>query len=212
MLSVRQKLLALQPKAIDPTKCTTDKSLHQQVLKNSKVTLDRQTKQFNLGNSQTLTDPIQAADYLLEREYGETSLFDQSRHEAVFIPPVFCSNQYTKKSLVCLLDYDIEKQCLKTLDNLLKELPNHWFTRQLQMFIQQQGLANNADHQINDALFHKWILNIKIIYLVSKELPIDSLNLPSSTSENDIFVKGCIAELTSKSPGNNSFVSFSHEK
>ncbi|XP_066926810.1 uncharacterized protein [Clytia hemisphaerica] len=199
MLTVQQKLLNLQPKAIDSTKCSPDKSLHQQVLRNFQMVSDRQVKQFNLGNTQTFTDPIKAADYLLEREYGETSLFDPAQHEPVFIPPVFCSNQYTKKSPVALLDYDIEKQCLETLDNLTKGSPNYWFTEQLQTFIQNQGMTSETVHQINAADFTKWLLNVKITHLVANELSVNSLTLPPSMSEHDVFLKGCIAELRSKS-------------
>ena len=83
----------------------------------------------------------------------------------------------------------------------MRESPNYWFTGQLQTFLQHQGLTNHAAHQINAADFDKWILNVKITYLIGNEVPINSLNLPPSISENDVFVNGCIAELTSKSPG-----------
>ena len=62
MADYKKRLFALKTKIIDSTKCTTTKSLHQQVLRNSQATLNRQSKQFNLGNSQTFTDPINHMD------------------------------------------------------------------------------------------------------------------------------------------------------
>ena len=199
--TMEKKVLALKPKIIDPAKCTQIKSLHQQVLRYSRQTLQQQTKQFNLGNGLTFTDPIKAADYLLEREYGESSLVDNTNRECVFIPPVFCSNQYTRKYSVPLLDFEFEKLFLTTLENLLKEFPNHWFTEQLKTFVQQQGLRNNNANEINTSDFNKWILNVKMSYLIGLELQGNEANLPLSTSETNIFITGCIAELAIKKPG-----------
>ena len=82
-------MAALKPEIIDPTKCVPKTSLYQQILTNSKATADNQNRKFNLGNGQMITDPILAADQLLEREYADSALFDYNRHEPVFIPPVF---------------------------------------------------------------------------------------------------------------------------
>ena len=75
MASIAQKVLSLQPKAIDSTKCTPNKSLYQQILNNSQATSERQAKQFNLGNTHCTSNPIDAADFILEREYGDSSLW-----------------------------------------------------------------------------------------------------------------------------------------
>uniref|UniRef100_A0A7M5VA61 Uncharacterized protein n=1 Tax=Clytia hemisphaerica TaxID=252671 RepID=A0A7M5VA61_9CNID len=199
--SMGNKVKAMKPKIIDPSKCTLGKSLHQQVLRYSRKTLQHQTKQFNLGNGQIFTDPITAADYLLQREYGDSSLVDNTKHECVFIPPVFCSNQYTSKSAVPLLDYDFETRFLTTLANLSNEFPNHWFTEQLKTFVQQQGLSTDDAKNIDAADFNKWILNVKTSYLVAQELHGHEVNLPPSTLETNIFIQGCLAELASKKPG-----------
>ena len=198
MADIRQKLLALKPQIIDPSNCTVGKSLYQQVMRHSNKTLQQQAKQFNLGNGKIFTDPIQAADYLLQREYDESALFDLTRHEPVFIPPVFTSNQY-KKSPVSLLDYDIEKQILKTLENLLREMPKYWFSEQLDLFVRQQGSFTQG--QANSKDFDKWILNCKMMYLVAAELGvINNTKFPTTTSETDVFIQGCVTELSSKSP------------
>ena len=86
MAFIGQRLSLLQPKPIDPSKCNKNKSLYWQILNNSQAISKRQQKQFNLGNSQRFADPIKAAEYLLEREYGETFLFNNTLDEAVFIP------------------------------------------------------------------------------------------------------------------------------
>ena len=49
--TIAQKLSLLQAKPIDPSKCDRNKSLYWQIIKNSKRALDRQAKQFNLGNT-----------------------------------------------------------------------------------------------------------------------------------------------------------------
>ena len=75
LASISQKVLSLQPKPIDSTKCTPNKSLYHQILNNSKATSEKQAKQFNLGNTHCTANPIDAADFILEREYGDSSLF-----------------------------------------------------------------------------------------------------------------------------------------
>ena len=129
MDSIAQRLSLLQPKLIDPTKCTSSTSLYQQIVENSQATAERQAKQFNLGNTHSTGDPIDAAEFILEREYGDSSLFRQHEHACVFIPPTFVSNQYTKKSDVAVLDYEVKKDIERLLDNLKEHSPNYWLTR-----------------------------------------------------------------------------------
>eukprot|EP00111_Clytia_hemisphaerica_P008554 TCONS_00024983-protein len=95
MAGIIQKVLSLKPLPIDPTRCTSNKSLYQQILNNSEATSERQAKQFNLGNSHCTSNPMHAADFVLEREYGDSSLYVQGEH-SVFIPPTFVSKQYKK--------------------------------------------------------------------------------------------------------------------
>ena len=143
--SLKQELLELEPQAINPSNCLPNKSLHQQILKNTQKTLKSQAKQFNLGNGQKFKDPFDAADYLLDREYGDSFLFNPDQHDPLFIPPVWKSNQYEKKDpRVAMLDYKIEEQFTKTLENLITESPNDWFTKELKTFIlsQNDGLPN----------------------------------------------------------------------
>uniref|UniRef100_A0A7M6DJL4 Uncharacterized protein n=1 Tax=Clytia hemisphaerica TaxID=252671 RepID=A0A7M6DJL4_9CNID len=195
MASICQKILLLGPSRIDPTKCHPGSSLYAQIKRNGEMTLQRQQRQFNLGNSETFSDPIIAADYLLEREYGETALFDTTQHGAVFIPPTFMSYQYKKKSTVAVLDYDVKKDIERLLHNLLHHSPNYWFTTDLRDFISSQGFGDTIDQKY----FSKWILNLKIKYLIMQELNTDEVCLPPITLEPDVFIKGCIQEICSKS-------------
>ena len=106
MEAVKRNLLALKPKDIDPNNCDHNKSITRQILQNSEKRLKDQHSQFNLGNGKTFKDPFKAADYLLEREYGDTFLFDNTHHEPISIPPVWTSEQYNKKSSTTLLDFE----------------------------------------------------------------------------------------------------------
>ena len=83
MAYLQANILNLRPKLINPAKCDPKSSLYQQVLRNSQKSLKEQTNQFNLGNGQLFTDPFQAADYLLAREYGDTFLFDNTQHQPI---------------------------------------------------------------------------------------------------------------------------------
>ena len=115
-------IFALEPQLIDPTKCSKQKSLYQQILKSPQKVLKEQNRKFNLGNGQFFNDPIQAADQLLAREYADSALFDSTLHEPVFIPPVFQSIQYAKTdSTVHILDYeDIKISSIeKSLEDIL---------------------------------------------------------------------------------------------
>ena len=131
MADVAQKLSLLQPKAIDPSKCNGKKSLYRQIITNNQIVSNRQAKQFNLGNTLKFNDPIKAAMFLLQREYGDSSLFKNDLHEAVFIPPTFASNQYVKKSSVAVLDYEVKKDMERLVDNLKEHSPGKWLTIEL---------------------------------------------------------------------------------
>ncbi|XP_066930831.1 uncharacterized protein [Clytia hemisphaerica] len=213
-LNLQQKITALKSKNINPLKCTKRTSLYEQILTNAKSTIDKQNRKFNLGNGQLLNDPILAADQLLFREYADSALFNTNRHDPVFIPPVFQSHQYAKKdSTVHILDYDVDINTLKKcLDNLKKDSPAFWFTRELQSFHCRHWLTkalqafselqeNNTDKEINGKEFSNWILNVKIKYLIVKELATVNMTLPSTTEDKNTFIEACIQELASKSPG-----------
>uniref|UniRef100_A0A7M5XPP9 Uncharacterized protein n=2 Tax=Clytia hemisphaerica TaxID=252671 RepID=A0A7M5XPP9_9CNID len=213
-LNFQQKVAALKSQIIDPSKCTPRTSLYHQILINAQSTIDKQNRKFNLGNGQLFNDPILAADQLLLREYADSALFNTNRHDPVFIPPVFQSHQYAKKdSTVHLLDYDVDINTLKKcLDNLKKDSPAHWFTRELQYFHYLHWLTkglqafselqeNNTNREINGKEFSNWILNVKIKYLMVKELETVNITLPSTTEDKDTFIQACIQELALKSPG-----------
>ena len=194
-------MAALKSKIIDPAKCRPRTSLYHQILRNSQSIVDNQNRKFNLGNGRFFTDPIIAADQLLVREYADSALFNTINHEPIFIPPVFQSNQYSKKySSVHLLDYDVDKTTLQNLlGNLQISFKNHWFALELQSLYNLQ--AKISVDQINAKEFSDWILSVKIMYLVIKELGTDKVNLPSTISNNDIFIQACIKELALNSPG-----------
>eukprot|EP00111_Clytia_hemisphaerica_P010854 TCONS_00031760-protein len=195
MASIAQQVLALKPIPIDPTKCTPNKSLYQQILNNSQATSERQAKQFNLGNTHITSNPVDAADFILEREYGDSSLFVQNKHTSVFIPPTFVSNQY-KKSSTAILDYDVEKDIYRLLVNLRQHSPTYWLTKELETFMQTQ----NGNDSIDSKVFDRWILNVQIMYLIIVEMKTDQLTLPTTTSDLGLFIQGCISVLPDSSP------------
>ena len=182
MASIAQKILLLKPIPIDPTKCTPNKSLYQQILNDSQATSERQAKQFNLGNTYCTANPIHAAEFILEREYGDSALFDQNQHTSVFIPPTFVSHQYAKKS-VALLEYDVKKDIERLLDNLKQHSPTYWLTKEFEAFMNMQ---NGADF-IDKKAFDKWILNLQVIYLVITELKTDQVVLLQQQNWESLF-------------------------
>ncbi|XP_066925520.1 uncharacterized protein [Clytia hemisphaerica] len=193
----QKEIFALKPMSIDPTNCSTQQSLYQQIQKSSQKVLKEQKKKFNLGNGQFFNDPIKVADQLLEREYADSALFDSTLHEAIFIPPLFESDQYAKTdSSVHMLDFEDGKKSSiqKSLDNLKLNNPNHWFTKELQSFHDLQ--QSNSSDEINAKEFTNWIRNIKLKYLLIEELGTDQVNLPASTSDNQTFKQACIQKLT----------------
>ncbi|XP_066932435.1 uncharacterized protein [Clytia hemisphaerica] len=196
-----KELRNLVPQKIDDTKCTTASSLYEQINGSNtaqKALLKQQSKQwFNLGNSQTFNDPIQAAKYLLEREYGESFLFKPNCHKPIFIPSEFVSHQYCKSSATAILDFNIEQTIRNTLENLKKSLPDSWFTKDLDLFLQTQ----QSNTEINQSEYEKWISRVKAMYLITQELNIETLNLPSTTSKD--FIQDSITELKNVSPNSN---------
>eukprot|EP00111_Clytia_hemisphaerica_P022505 TCONS_00066176-protein len=195
MAGIIQKVLSLKPLPIDPTRCTTNKSLYQQIINNSQATSERQAKQFNLGNSHCTANPMHAADFIFEREYGDSSLFVQGELTSVFIPPTFVSNQY-KKSSTAILNYDVKNDIDRLLVNLKQHSPTYWLTKELETFMQTQ---NNAD-SVDKKAFGKWILNLQIMYLAISELKTDQVTLPQTTSKLGVFVQGCLAVISPTSP------------
>uniref|UniRef100_A0A7M5WY39 Uncharacterized protein n=1 Tax=Clytia hemisphaerica TaxID=252671 RepID=A0A7M5WY39_9CNID len=147
-----------------------------------------------------MNDPFDTADYLLEREYVESFLFDsQNYQEALFIPPVFKSNQYTKESSVSILDYDVVKDVEKTLENMSTNSPRHWFATDFQAFIQtQKSVSGTTLTEINSKEFDQWITKSKIKHLVVKELQNDQ-NIPQMTIDIDIFIQKCLIALQQQS-------------
>ena len=167
MSTIHQQVLSLQPKLIDSTKCTPNKSLYHQIINNSQATSERQAKQFNLGNTHCTANPIHAAEFILEREYGESALFDLNQHTSVFIPPTFVSHQYAKKP-VAMLEYDVKRDIERLLDNLKRHSPTYWLTKELQAFMNTQHGVDS----LNKKMFDQWILNLQILYLVITELKV----------------------------------------
>ena len=203
MANFHNKLLALKSKVINPANCSSSGSLYQQILNYSQERLDHQTAQFNLGNGQLFTDPFQAADYLLAREYGDTFMFDNTHHQPVFIPPVFRSGEYDKSTNdTTVLDYNIKEQMQKTLANLTQNSPTYWFTSELQTFLHLQNTCYTNEDIIREKEFRKWILNIKIMYLTIDHLKIANLNIASSPANlgTNIFIQHCINKLNTLSP------------
>ncbi|XP_066932884.1 uncharacterized protein [Clytia hemisphaerica] len=193
--TIVQKLSMLQPKPIDPTKCHPNKSLYWQIIRNNQTVSNRQAKQFNLGNTRTFTDPIKAAMFLLQREYGDSELFKNDVHKAVFIPPTFVSQQYSKKSTVAILDYEVKKDMDRLLDNLKVQSPDYWLTKELQNFMQTQNDINRIDTNA----FDQWVVNLKIMYLVVV-LKSEQVNLLSTVSDRGSFIQTCINEIPSTTP------------
>ncbi|XP_066917250.1 uncharacterized protein [Clytia hemisphaerica] len=194
LASIAANIMRLQPILIDPSKCTPQKSLYRQIINDSQATSERQAKQFNLGNAHCTANPMHAADFILEREYGDSSLFVKGEHASVFIPPTFVSNQY-KKSSTAILDYDVGKDIGRLLGNLKQNSQTYWLTRELETFINTQNIIDGIDKKAYD----QWILNLQILYLVILELKTDQLILPSTTSDLGIFLQSIIALLPSPS-------------
>ena len=145
------QLQALQPIPINPGNCTADKSLTRQILRRQRKN-GQQLVQFNLGNGKIFINPIKACEYLLKREYGDTSLFQQNLHEPLYIPPVFQSGHLKRD--IATLDFSFKEQMERTLSNLMATAPNYWLTRELKTFLQLQNSKYNTD-QIDQNAFNR---------------------------------------------------------
>ena len=145
-----------------------DKSFTNQIKQNLQDVSEAQKHQFNLGNGMNFTDPIQAAEYLLEREYGDSFLFNDSKDEPIFIPPVFLSQEYSKKTKVSVLDYNVKEKILDTLGKV--ELPENWKTKEYKDLLNM--LNSGADNF--KVAYDKWIRQMKPIYNAAEELKSNS--------------------------------------
>ncbi|XP_066925663.1 uncharacterized protein [Clytia hemisphaerica] len=206
MSDLEARIQNLKPLAINPDNCTVDLSLYEQINQNSNEFQGRQAKQFNLGNGLNFGNPISAAEYLLKREYGETFLFEEDSSKAIFIPPEFISSQYLKagdSSVTGMLDYNVKTTLTTTKENLLKTLPDFWFTKEFDAFMrnnQQQNqqstsTGNSQSHDIDQTAFDKWRFNAKIMHLMIEFSGTSNLNLPATTLGKDKFIEGCLATL-----------------
>ena len=145
-----------------------NKSFTNQIKQNLQDVSEAQKHQFNLGNGMNFTDPIQAAEYLLEREYGDSFLFNDSKDEPIFIPPVFLSQEYSKKTKVSVLDYNVKEKILDTLEKV--ELPENWKTKEYKDLLNM--LNSGADNF--KVAYDKWIRQMKPIYNAAEELKSNS--------------------------------------
>ena len=185
-----------KPVPIEP-QCTED-SLYKQIVQNRDHLNDRQLKQFNVGEE--FDDPIEAAEYLLEREYGETFLFKPENHEAIFIPSEFVSNQHFKKSSTPLLGFDIVGDIKRTCENLKDNNPDHWFTKELHNFLNnpeigERNVTGDDNPGINEQKFRDWIMNVKTIFVLKEEIK-NWQTIPDTRLDKDEFTNQL--ELNSK--------------
>ena len=160
MLTLQQKVLNLRPRPLQQRN-HLGRSLQDQILKNHEDILTRQAVQFNLGNGQVFTDPKQAADYLLKREYSDSFLFDPKAKDPIFIPTVFVSKQHQKQD-VSMLEFDVHQDVLRTLSNLEKHRPSYWLTNELRNFIHSKPTQID---ELCKKSFDEWIFKVQILYL-----------------------------------------------
>ena len=171
----KEFIQTLKPALLEQGKCT--KSFYRQIFQNIEGASDkaevRQKKQFNLGSSCKLSPPLEAANYLLGRDYKETFLFHasaKSSKEHLFIPDEFVSKLYHKD--VSYLSYDTEKHIRETEKNRSQNQPDDWFTKELTAF-----LIKNQD-QISQTVYINWITKIKCLYLIRANLPSKASEIP----------------------------------
>uniref|UniRef100_A0A7M6DQ13 Uncharacterized protein n=2 Tax=Clytia hemisphaerica TaxID=252671 RepID=A0A7M6DQ13_9CNID len=163
---LKQKLNNLKGQAIDSNNCDQKTSLYKQIERNERKVLKKQIEKFNLGNGNRFKDPIDAAGYLLKREYGESSLFDKSRNLPIFIPPVFKSIQFNKSTDTPILDYDIKSALINSLKNLEINEPEHWFTKELKKFIDTNKISDDKSSVLNKNNYDDWMSNVKLMYML----------------------------------------------
>ena len=95
-----------------------------------------------------------------------------------------------------MLDYDVKRDIERLLINLKQHSPTYWLTKELDTFMQAQNGADCIDKKA----FDQWILNLKIMYMMTKELKTDQVTLPPTTSQLGAFVQQCIAILPRQYP------------
>lgn len=203
-----KKIEELSPEDINPSNCTPVTSFNERIIRNAKLTKDRQNLQFNLGNSQQFSDPIQAAEYLLKREYKETFLFQQQRHNAIIIPPVFLSKHYNGKSSVAVLDYNIVGSLKRLIGNLKDQDPSHWISKELEQFlVRKENIYGDTSLTIEN--FEQWILKVKLLYLTRQILRGIHENDFCQTTNMDvkILTRECLIHMKRLSFSTDSFVS-----
>ena len=147
-----------------------NKSFSEKIKQNQQDISKGQRKQFNLGNGQLFQDPVKAAEYLLEREYGNSFLFKSDNHDTIFIPPVFISQEYSKKTSVSVLDYKVKNDIKKSLESLQEELPKYCKTKELEELLE---ILNENENNWKSA-YDKWVRQMKPIYDGNEILKSDS--------------------------------------
>ena len=182
----------LKASYIDPSKCCPESTLHQQLsaaAEKEKVS-ERQQSQFNLGNGKSTYDPMEAAEYLLEREYGDSHVFIEEDLHTLFIPSSFLSGLHLKRHAI--LDYDIQGDIKRMAYNLQQNEPNSWISKELSVFVQHPETVTISD-------LDRWILKLKIIDLVVQQGPIIS-NLPNCQLDLKEVIINCSTLLQQAAP------------
>uniref|UniRef100_A0A7M5V452 Uncharacterized protein n=1 Tax=Clytia hemisphaerica TaxID=252671 RepID=A0A7M5V452_9CNID len=188
----------LQEKMIDKARC--QKSL-EKYLKEQNGPTTNQKRQFQLGNGQRNRKPLEAAAHLLQREYGDSFLF-QKEGESIFIPPVFVSKHHAANHIQ-------DKEMLSEMETQYDQLTdNHWFKKEIKAFFQEQKrkqkLPNNngsIPNAINNHDFEDWMLRVKIKYLLHEELENEDLRKIPFTMKHhstESFVRICFEKFSNK--------------
>lgn len=190
---IHEQILELKARLIDTSRFIAQNSIYQQIKKQSAKSLKSQISQFNLGNGKKFQDPIKASEYLLQREYGQTFLFDEKLNQPVFIPPVFTSSQSADKAV---LDFNVDSSIQQTLVNLKRDQPDFWLTKDIEAFIQLHQDSEGRFKKL-DEIFHPWILNMKLKYLAIHELKTDEheLHLPLAIEDKATLLKDLFVAL-----------------
>ena len=189
----KTKIASLMPQKLDTSQCTLTTSFYHQVLHNStrrQKSQDRLNTQFiHLANGRNFSDPVQAAGVLLEREYENTFLYDDTITSSIFIPPVFVSELYHKYASV--LEYDILADIEETHTKLKTSRPNgFWLTEEFDRFF---ACFDGKNIMYGD--LDNWLVAISCIHLIRSygPLSIPGLDLPKYDSKISmlLFVQEC---------------------
>lgn len=156
------------PHRLKTDRCTPSTSYFQQIQLSAQLrgeVLLKQQNQFNLGNQQTFSDPFQAADYLLQREYGDTYLYGKNPGHAVFIPPFFICAKENRFYFddVSILTNNVKEEIKKASVNTSRYQPGHWFT--LQVTKLYEFIETNTD-QLNKSRLDDWVCKMKLLHLL----------------------------------------------